>query len=214
MTKKLLCLMKIGELKYMEKFLKEGEMYISRLKRFREIEEAERGDTNDGISHSYQPNQISVHVNGDLVEGIVGPIRTDENAVNPLIYSMYGVNSDHCQMNPESLLDDRCHEFGDTCVIIKDGKEFFNRIVESCKSNGQNVEARLIDYVDFHSYHGDMGPFRKYLQWHAHQHEFRFVFEELTGANDRLLQLGSLEDIAEIFPVSEVSNVVKFQSRA
>lgn len=204
--------MKIGELEFMEKFLKEGEMYISRLKRFRKIEEAERGDTNDGISHSYQPDQISLYVNGEIVEGIVGPIRTVENAINPLIYSMYGFNSDHSLMNPGVLLDDRCHKFGDTCVIIKDSNEFFNRLVETCKSNNLNVEARLVDYVDFHSYHGEMGPFKKYLQWHAHQHEYRFVFEGLTGAKNKLLQIGSLEDIAEIFAVSEVNNIVKFQN--
>jgi hypothetical protein len=206
--------MKIGNLGNMNKFLKKGEMYISRLKGFREIEEGERGDSNEGVSHSYQPDQVSLHVNGEAVEGVIGPIRTDENSDNPLIYCMYGFNSDHSKMNPESLFDRRCHDFGDTCVIIKDDKEFFNRMVKNCRSNKLNFEARFVDYVDFNSYHGEMGPFKKYLQWHAHQHEFRFVFDELTGEKSKILQIGSLEDIAELFPVSEINNIVKIQTRA
>ena len=206
--------MKIGNFNRMEKFLKNGEMYLSRLKGFREIEQAERADINDGISHSYQPNKVSLIINDQIIEEVNGPIRVDINSENPLVYCMYGFNSDHAQLIDQQLVDDRCRKLGDTCVVIKDRKEFYNRVKRGCKEFNLGVDARLIDYVDYYNYHGEMGVYKKYQQWHAHQHEYRLVFDELTDIKNINIPLGSLEDIAEIFPFKEIHNIIKIQKNA
>ena len=204
--------MKIGDKKYMDRFIENGEIYISRLKRFRDIEEAERRDTHDGITHSYQPNQVNVLINEILIKGVIGPIRIDEGTANPLIYSMYGFNNS--QLGTEPLFDKRCYKFGNTCAVIKDGQEFFSRIKNYCKSNKLELEGKLVDYVDFDSHHGEMGSFRKYKQWHEHQQEFRLVFDDNTSEKDKIISLGSLNDIAELFPTSEINNIIKITNNA
>ena len=76
------------------------------------------------------------------------------------------------------------------------------------------LEGKLVEYVDFDSHHGEMGAFRKYQQWHEHQQEFRFMFEDNTSEKDKIISLGPLNDIAELFPTSDINNIIKITNNA
>ena len=211
MKKKLLCLMKIGKREHMYDLIENGTMFLQRLRNYREIEDIERGDRHEGVSQSLQPDKIELRVNGEKIEGIVGPIEYFENGANPLVYCMYGYNSSHSPCHSGNLLDVRCFGFGDTAVIIKNGKKFFDRIIIACEKLNVGVKGKLVEYVDFDNHHGKMGPFRKYKQWFEHQHEFRFVFDNDVLPTDYKFCIGSIHDIAEIHPIKEINSIVKFR---
>lgn len=203
--------MKIGSKENMEELLNDGSIFLQRWRNYQKIEQVERGDKNEGLSHSFQPENITLKINGKNIEDIIGPIRLDDGGINPFIYCMYGFNSTHASCKQGQLVDSRCESFGDTAVIIKDGIQFFERLKKACENVVNSFEGKLIQYVDFETYHGEMGCFKKYKDYFSHQHEFRIVFGDIVANKTFKIKIGTIQDIAELYPLGEINNIVKIK---
>ena len=211
-TRNLYFWIKFGKRKDMESFINKGTLFMQRLSKFRKIEDQERGDPNDGITHSFQPTQIQLLINEEPINGIVGPIRIIDDIRNdPLIYCLYTFTSDHFKNSGTDYIDSRCLQFGDTAVIITGGEEFYNRIKLKCESIRASIEGRLVTYVD-NTYHGEMGPFKKYTEF-EHQSEFRFVLGSNIKQETYKFSIGSIRDIAQLHPAEKLNELIQIRNR-
>lgn len=204
-----LCLIKIGEKEYMQELVEYGALFFQRLSIYQELEQKERGDPNENLSQSLQPDKIKVTINNRILSDLAGPVQIRIGGESPLAYCMYSITSDHLGVQDGNYIDQRCFEFGNTAVVITDGTEFFNRIVEACKLSNLEIKGQLVEYVDFNSFHGEMGPFKKYEQWFKHQSEFRFILNSDITEDSFKLKIGSIKDITQIQDVEELNKVIK-----
>lgn len=207
-----LCLIKFGKKKDMRELVDNGVLYFQRLSTYQKSEDAERGDENENLSHSWQSNKIKLEINGQIISGIVGPVRIRNYNENPLAYCMYSITTAHIDMPDGKFIDEKCYKFGDTAVVIMNGSEFLSRIKAACESIGAGYKGKLVEYVDYNLYHGEMGPFKKYKQWFGHQSEFRFLLHSDSTDKDFKLTLGSLSDITQTWEVSRLNKLLKINT--
>ena len=207
-------LLKFGEREHLNKMLIHGVLHMKRLRSFQKIEHSEIGDKNEGISHCWQPDQIIVEVGGKKLEGIIGPVKiTEEADGNPYVFCMYGITPDHFNKEPGKYIDEKCLEFGDSVLVITNGKEFKRRILESYNKMGGKIKTGAVSYVDHNSYSGKMGAFRKF-DYHSHQSEFRIVYQNNSKDDVLNFNIGSIEDIAAIYPSNKINSLIKMENNA
>jgi hypothetical protein len=110
----------------------------------------------------------------------------------------------------DEVVDPRVRAFGDSCVLLLNQEEFFKRLRFSMMQEGLTGRATLVEYYDYDTYAGPVGPFRKSDAF-AYQSEYRIVVRPgLRGP--RKLFLGNIEDItSEIIPTSEINGRLKFR---
>ena len=194
-------LMKLLPSKHLESFLN-GNLYMNTPEYFSTLEAADlvRSDTDEGIHSSLQTKEVSIqNENGEWIPigGLINPVifRTQETAAYNM-YCMYGI-----QELIEEPLDDRNLAFGDTFVAITNNDEFLRRIKVASENEKREYEHALIEYVDRETFHGFIGPFRKFSSF-AYQQEFRIV---LLGGNGSptTLHIGDIRDICIVGPSAE-----------
>jgi hypothetical protein len=210
---KVVFLAKFGKPKYMEALQSEGEIYMQRLRAFKEIEHLQIGDKNEGLSHSFQPDKIQLLVNGEVIEGILGAIKTvDSTAYDPFIFCLYAFTTHHLEKKTRPFIDERCKEFGESVLVFNNKEALFSRIrkaVEALASSSLN--GQLVEYVNCDSYHGEMGVFRKYSEY-QHQSEFRLVLDNHDKEKFFKLNVGSLKDITQLLPSDEFDKLIEIKT--
>ena len=123
--------------------------------------------------------------------------------------------------------DERIKDFGDTAVIIRNGKEFTHRVVQKLFYGfGDNVhfDMKQVSYYDISKDFGDFGIFwkGKGYEW---QNELRMAVALLDCRNRKIdengnrfgiliesidpikLEIGSIRDIAVAIPTEELVNL-------
>ena len=207
------CIAKFGEYNHLEKMLLNGVLHMKRLRAFQNIEHKEIGDKNDGLSHIYQPNKIALEINGEKITGLAGPIKLAEDiSFNPHIFCTYAITEKHLLLESGNYIDEKCFDFGDSVLIITDYTKFRERISKKLKQIGGYITSDLVEYVPYDSYHGEMGPFRKF-DYHIHQSEYRFVYNSNQKDDTFDFEIGNIEDIATIFPSIESNKLIKFREK-
>lgn len=189
-----------------ESFLS-GEIYFNTDKYFAMLDSKDvvRSDPDEDVDESWIVKEISIH--NKETEGYV-PIG---GIINPVKFR-YGERS---QLNILCLyvllervnfkIDERILGFGDTAVVIRDAIEFTKRIHRTAQKIGLSVMQQPISYVDKSTYHGQIGPFRKYTDYDF-QSEFRYLIGPGNG-KPILLQVGDLRDICFAIPSNEIANL-------
>ena len=211
-NQKAIIFVKFGEKERIETFQKEGLLYMNPLEYFRNLRnEPQRGDENECITHLFQPNKIKILVNGEQIkqEDIIGPILQDNNSQNfSHMFCMSCLSIDASQKQDSKLFNDAMTKgWGDTILVIYNATEFMNRLnkkIESFKIK----QAKQVEYIDPKTYHGVMGPFRKFNEF-SHQKEWRLILDASQNKNDAYkLFLGSIEDISRQMPIAEFKNEI------
>lgn len=90
--------------------------------------------------------------------------------------------------------------YGPFFVLFRDASEFLRRVQLAVARLGQHAEFGPVHYVDRATYHGEMGPFRKFAD-HRSDSEFRILVRPGIG-KALSLRIGDLNDIAMMFPTS------------
>ena len=213
-NRKVFIFLKYGKYEYMKKLFDDGDVYLQRWKAFKDIEHSEIGDRNEGVAHTWPSSQVKLHVDGHEIEGMIGALRYEDNSdYNPFIYCLYCFTSD-CIVDGEPYIDSRCLDFGSHAVVITDLQGFISKFRCALGKNDENnVNYRLVDYVNAEEYLGSMGPFRKYDDF-RHQSEFRFVIDVDRQDDTLLLRLGSLKDVALLVTADEVIDLIEVANTA
>ncbi len=202
-------LAKLGEYQYMERLIKEGELYLRPMSDFIKM------DSNNGIGDKYE-NMISYLSPKDPSIKIVfkdgQELALSKNAritygehscVDYLIYCMSMVN---CVRNGDILTiksPNKLNKIGssyDTIVIVLDNKKFIERIINVIQESSWRITYKPINYypdkdVVLHK----LGPFDK-REIYSYQNEFRFCID-CNINKPYSLKIGNIEDIAELIQV-------------
>ncbi|MDQ1835017.1 hypothetical protein [Massilia scottii] len=186
-------LMKLLPSKYLDAFL-DGHLFMNTPGYFKDLEAGDlvRADLDEGIHTSLQAAEVSIKSDeGEWIPigGLINPVtyRTEE-AANYNMFCMYAL-----QEFIDGPIDDRNLAFGDTFVVITNADEFLRRVQEAADKVGRYYQSSLIDYVDRSTYHGVMGPFRKFSSF-SYQQEFRMVLHAGDG-HPTTLSIGDIRDI-------------------
>lgn len=200
-------LFKFGERHYMEKLLKEGELFMRPIPAFKSMENHEtREDKAEGTVQCFQPSKVtlSMEVNGkyEPIKGICSPILLGHpNMADFNIYCLYALL--------DRTVDPRNKKFGDTFVVFTQANEFIERVKKKLASLGYEHDCRLVEYVDEKEYQGNMGPFRKFSRLN-YQNEARFIVKSLLQKN-LTIKIGSIEDIAYLGSWGELDGYINEQ---
>jgi hypothetical protein len=214
-----LALMKFGSAEHMAELLRHGRIYMQPIPFFKALEsDVARGDQNEGLSHCWQADGFRLDVRQEdewvNVGGIVGQVLLrDGRAEVGNIYCMFALRGSHAA----TFFDGHCTQpvdvdrlpFGDSVVVFTNGDEFMRRVRAAAELEGLELSYDLVEYVDRETHSGPMGPFRKFSTF-SQQSEFRILAkpERLPA---RILDVGSLEDIAMVCPRVELNQRLRLQ---
>lgn len=218
----MLALMKFGAADHMAELLQHGRLYMHPISFFKALEsDVSRGDQHEGLSRCWRVDSARLEVRqGDEwlnVGGIVGQLLLrDQRAEVGNIYCVYALRGSHA----EAFFDGHCARpvdvdslrLGDSVVVFTNGAEFMHRVRAAAKLERLDLSYDLVEYVDRETYHGPMGPFRKFSTF-TQQSEFRILAKpELLPA--RILSVGPLADIAMVCSRAELDGRLRLRQAA
>lgn len=210
-----------------EDFLR-GTLFSNRLAFFKKLEEdaqANRGDKHEAVVGWYQPNQISLTLNGREIKDLAAPVSLQMNQHNDLnIFCIYAAHSGPFEViTDENIFDLKdhlkipsdCLALGDYAVVVTQAKSFIDRVLGAIKDKGFGLKAGLVEYYDPGVFSGsfseDEAVFCKRKEF-EHQREYRFIFDaDIPGDVPLKLQIGDISDIAVLCSTSEVNNLLQIR---
>lgn len=210
-----------------------GELYMNRLKFFKQFEEKAEGnigDKHEAVTHWLQPNEVMVSIGdpktGEMIklEGISAPIPVqylmfDEYHVYCL-FAVYFNEDDRFEsledLKQQILPDGRAGDLGDYCSITE-AEPFIQRldkVLLDDPETGVNAGRGLVEYFDPKTFSGsfiDQEAIMRKKSCFAHQREYRiFTYNGTKGTDSRVLKIGDLSDITFNCHKSELSKVLIF----
>lgn len=199
-------LFKFGERAHIEKFLRDGHLYMNTVSYFAGSEaNTLRADRFEGSSFCIQSAtaKLSVKIDGEFKElpGLIGPIGFREDATgNNNLFCMHALYVRHGSF----IVDPRNFGFGDTYACLMNPDAFLRRVERAAQDQGKELKWGLVEYVDKDTYSGPMGPFRKFSTF-SYQTEFRIILSPGDGA-PYSLRIGDLSDIVAIGDVAQIDD--------
>lgn len=110
------------------------------------------------------------------------------------VFCMYALRESPSGM----VVDPRNFDFGDTFAIFTDFDEFTRRVQAALAGTGQTVQWAPVDYIDYATYEGPTGVFKKDCRF-SYQSELRLALVPGFGTAHQL-DVGDLSDITRIGP--------------
>lgn len=221
-------LIKFGKKEHMESLMK-GTVYMNSMEFFKTYEDYNNiGDQDEGVQTILQPEHTKVTIgpvefekDGKLVKipertlrkknGLINlKVNSDISSIN--LFCLYKISLDQiCRDNlkfhlPQEIKDDENYTH---CVIFNDPQKFVEKINCGVKGKSNYFQAKIIEYVDKDSYHGEVGIFRKFKKY-EHQNEYRIALspnQQYRGNNNEfVLEIGELSDIALLIETSQLED--------
>jgi hypothetical protein len=207
-----------------------GHLRLGSVKSYRENYEGNPGKRNDDaefLAHLFQPNQVVVKFNEYLITDICGPIEIRQNfehrsyllCMSAITDRFLNAGNGARRLSPELV------KMGPKAVIVTHVNEFKRRIKEAVlktsyllayPGTGDRI-AKLVEYVDFNSLHGQVGPFRKsrkcefQLEWRVAVVDAR---EAMAYPDHIWLEVGDISDITFVIDSSTfLESVIKATPR-
>lgn len=225
------------EKEHADSFLQDGLLYARRLKSFREEEDPQRGDRDEGAVLQAASQVYVLQDDGrKLPIKAVAPLRSTYPILDDLnIFCMTHFTSSAFYRGPTrahldevlSQVDDslpECQKMGEHAVVIVDPARFRERIDDASRRCGYAVMDAAVTYYD--TYPDDAvvqlvgPPLRSDVQWrHAYlkhrryekQREYRLAFQTHKSGDDPIrLKVGSLQDIGFYVTASKLADRSKW----
>lgn len=206
-------LLKVGRREHIEDLRNHGIVYMNSINFFRELEEDEqRSDIQEGIERIEQITWIKLIKDGKEFEfkkesskNIItsAQLRVANPELEGNIFSMIAITNRLAEETDK--LDNRNSKFGDSFLVIFNPKEFLRRFENAIKKSGMSFQYGVVWYYDEENYNGGLGVFCKPMKF-KHQNEFR-VFVGNSSRNPLIVNIGSIEDISDIFSIEELSKI-------
>ena len=203
-------LVRISTEERINEFQKEGLLYCNTLDYFAKYESSDRvrGDRLETAFHFERlTNQVL------FIKDVYGNFNPIGNALSGQIITHYHdfgnifcmfaptVNDIKKTEEPSSLVfDDRFHQFGDTCCIISDMKEFLNRLDNCLEQECYEYERHIVEYVNLSMFDGFRQVYQK-DESYSWQKEFR-IFIRSNSHKPIQIKLGDLSDISIVRPLN------------
>lgn len=191
--------LRFGPKEHIEDLYQNGTVYMNSIQYFKDCKDDPlRGDMYEGISKifNYPPGEFTIPELNHTGKYEALQTREYDPRLAGNIYSLYCVSS-HGFPNPKDFKTHISNSgFGDYCLLVKNNPEFLRRIKHAIKEKGYRCQDGFIDYYDKNTYCGDVGIFKKPLDY-EHQKEFR-IYVPRPNPDALVLKIGSLKRIAQI----------------
>jgi len=198
-----------------------GHIRLGSVRSYRENYQDEPGKKNDDtefLSDLHQPDKVTIEINELQLKGICSPVKIRRNldhcsyllCMSAITDRFLNEHNGVQRFSPDLLA------LGQKAVFIIHVDEFIRRINEAVLKTDHffsypEADGRisgLVEYVDFNSYHGQIGPFRKSYEY-AFQLEWRvalvYVWDDIGPYPDHIfLEVGDLSDIMSTVDSSEL----------
>lgn len=219
---------KFGSEENIKMLREQGIIYMNTAEYFKKCEEPERGDKDENLGMLFQPDKILLEFNhptlGKLKIGKddgLGQVKINEvldKEYTPIthIFSIACINDQNIGPSKEKFFDERLYEFGDSVLFITNVEEFIKRIKKAAQEvyDAEEIilcKMKLVEYVDFKEHHGEVGPFRKSINY-EHQKEWRLGFHVIDQETPYILKIGSIEDISVQLNKHNIANKIEYNS--
>jgi hypothetical protein len=201
----LFALVKFGQKAHIQALFEKGQIYMNHVSEFVKIEDSKlRGDEYEVLLSAEQIYNLEVSLQGRII-GTAGTgeifIKNDLPVGN--IYSMYALS--HVPDLSLLKVDERCKEFGDSCLIILDVAEFIKRIEQAVSESDRKLIYSPVEYENMQTYIGKWSLFKKPLEYN-YQKEFRLVVKQEEFVGPVIYEIGPLDDIAVMLESASISN--------
>ena len=194
--------LKFGKKEYMEKLIYEGEVFFNTVQFYRNYENTEIGDPNEGISALlHLPNGKLWYAGKCIGEARNRVLKKNENINNKNLFCLYGIENQNAinNTNEDNELIIKLSQFtnfGTHCVLINDIPSFTKRLLQKVFEKKLKLEHQLVYYYNPNSYNGPITPFMKDEKF-SHQCEYRFLVHNTKNESIKF-SIGNIEDIAHI----------------
>lgn len=225
--KRVMALMRIGHLAHLEEIQK-GKLRFTSPTSYSEASKADSHvfDKNEDLQAIFQSALIAVTLKRPGLDditiskenGLTGQILQHQSD-DALIMCFYGMNAgewENKEISEEQLIEflsflrisKEMDSFGKHVLLVLNPSELFERVKRKIIGTGLSLSARLVEYIDFEEFHGEIPAedkhFVKSIKY-EYQREFRV---RLIGL-DRLLapfhfDVGDLSDICKIVSIEEL----------
>lgn len=202
--------LKIGTRHYMEKLLKEGEIYCNTFDSFAKNDAKEIGDPLETATDFYlgKIKRIGIKVkSGDTKYFDINvPAQLKEFHAGHVgnIYCLYALKYSDFSKSKKITLPDSLTGFGDTILVIIDIHQFLQRVKLSLTLLQKTFESKMVEYIDLQSYSGKRGPFQKDSAF-SHQNEYRFYIHPTQQEIKEPFKF-SIGDISDIAILCNLNN--------
>ena len=211
-----------------DSLVNEGLLFMNNIDYFRKIENEDvalRGDPHEGLSASYDLNEVVLKIGEHEIFGEAGKIDLRYNHEDKTnIFCLTAINDqDLIDADGNFYLSQDFRKFGDKAVIIagNDITEFRKRVNKALNNDpnivqhpNQSVMESPIHYVPRDAHHIEMGIFKKFddFSW---QHEWRIAIKQkLTDGAYGKFKIGSIEDICLVLDTDKlVSEPIQMKRR-
>ena len=210
----ILSLIKFGQKEHLEEMLNNGTIYCNPIEYFRKLEDSElRGDSYEGTFKitNYPPNskiEITLHNNLDKpikLKTASLHLREHYSNIKGNLFCLYCLTSEDFKNINKFKIDLKNVGFGSHFLLLKDLKNILPRITNAFDNCEFEYVKGLVQYYDRRTKNGNVTPFEKPLEY-AYQKEFRFFVN--SGMQKPIkLHIGPLNDVAQIFEMSELQEM-------
>jgi hypothetical protein len=183
----------------------DGKLYFNAAKYFSKMDDSDsvRFDADEALTASLQVQELAIaDETGKWIPigGLNGPVTHRDASFDTLnVLCVYGLTQ-----RSNDVFHEKNLMFGDRAILISNLPEFLRRMHVAATAGGKKLGHGPIDYVDRNSYHGHMGPFRKFADY-SYQNEFRFVIDGGDG-NACRLEIGDIRDITTCVESAKLSS--------
>jgi hypothetical protein len=118
------------------------------------------------------------------------------------------------KLKEQLKFSDECLKLGEIAVVVRT-REFRDRVKRALDKTGYRCEARLVEYYDPATFHGQFPfheiPFRKRATF-CHEKEYRVAVYTNTKGHDPLeIEIGNIGDISEMMASATLNDVLSVQ---
>jgi len=211
--------LKFGKREHMQALRDRGTLYMNTLSHFAKLEnDQHRGDRDEGLTRIIQPSEggtltITDNKTGKVLKGsfetggdfqLAEPLRIGGFGPEHNIYSFFTIAKRHGFLHLP-IMEDYCKEFpeADSFALIRKPSEFIPKVLDALrKLPVREITWGMVEYPDFKTYSGEVGPFRKDIRF-AYQKEFRFAITSPTG-KPVVVEIGDLSDCIVVGKIEEL----------
>lgn len=190
-----------------------GTIYCNTIEYFRKLEDDYlRGDSYEGTFKitNYPPDSkvtLKLPENKELeLKNARLHLREFYSEVRGNIYCLTAIAREEIIKLGTLKLDSKNSGFGAHFLLIKDSKQFFERLIEGFQNKKLKIKTGFVKYYDKHSINGELDLFYKSNEF-EYQKEFRIIIENETQTPIKI-QVGSLKEISEIFDTKDLDTLI------
>ena len=181
-----------------------------------------RMDKNEGTLAWLQPGKVQIVVNDmDMSGDLAGPAQIQPRWLDHInVFCVHAAHSGDLDLaslsnieplRQELMVPDKCLALGKYAVVVKDVREFINRMKSSAQAKGYGITSRLVNYYNPATFHG---WFRngsvESVFWkqdkYRDQREYRFAINrDLSSEHPLYMEIGDIGDITLQFKSTELN---------